>query len=249
MKKAILLLLLCVSCNQAKEKSIPIKSPKLLTPIFLGFTPLMDNSEFVSQLKIENKKGNLDNGIFKLSLNNRSIDFEFSKEQNSLKLILYNNTETFHEGENYIKENKKIINYIISIYSKKYNKPNDAYKNELKNFMSELYGYRKDYTFDDDYKVFRDSLRTVMIHYSLIQSDGYISKETGFEAYDESDPKNVKVKHSSLNLYIKYFHNSYLKNFLVKQNLKKQDLKKIDSINKENIKKQKERLLKNNNNI
>lgn len=236
MKKTILLLLLCVSCNQAKEKSIPIKSPKLLTPIFLGFTPLMDHSEFVSQVQRENKKGNLEGVIFKLGFNDRSIDFEFSKEQNSLNLRHNSVTETFHDGENYIKKNKKIINYIINIYRKKYNKPNDAYKNRLKNSMPELYDYAINYTFDNDYKVFRDSLRTIIIDYNITLSEGYMSKETGYDAF-KSDPKNVWVKYSSLSINIKYFHNSYLKNYLDKQNSNKINLKKIDSISKEKAKK------------
>lgn len=272
MKKTILLLLLCVSCNQAKEKSIPIKSPKLLTPIFLGFSPLMDNSEFESQVKKENIDGNLDGEILKLDLNDRNINLNLTKKENSLNLHFFEYSGLLSHGNKDIQGQKKIIKEIIGLYNKKYTKSNVIFKNELKSFVSTFY-YTNDSIYNN-YEVFRDSLKTIIIHYEIKVDYHYELKKgrvekkripmlvnTNPQTEDEkrraletrkawkrieTDPNYNKLEDSMLTLNINYFYNQYLDKYIENEKKDKLLYKTKDSINKEKIKR---RLLKNNNSI
>lgn len=182
---SILLIFLYLSCTNGKKNDIPssdlknkekqIKTKIKLQPIFLNLSPKMNSEEFINTLT---DNSNLTNGKFILPINKKKI--EFSIDKTSDKIILeYDNLKNISVdklnksiSEGYLSEQNKTITEFIEIFKLKYGNP--LYRFEYKKLRN--YGYDK-----QDYLVFQDSLKSVLIGYenlgTIVMSNDELREE------------------------------------------------------------------------
>jgi hypothetical protein len=238
-----LLSFLCFNCKNTENDIITYDSLESKTkelkedetkPIFLGLSPKMKNDVFLEEIEKLNNNGKLENGNFILPLNNKNLEFKLQKTNNSIKLVCthfkskYREYLCYQESDKYLNEFNNKAQNLIDLFKKKYKSnpikiPND--------FKQPLYKYdlRK-----DNYLLFKDTVKSVLIGYSII---GYrvpspSERKAEYEKLKSDNPDNPiigieinsiessKFVDFGLEIEINYYYNDELE--LILQSINKE---------------------------
>ena len=195
MKKyiAFVFCLLAISC----KKNVTEK------PLFLDFYPSMDTEDFEEKISELTKKGILEEGNFIILIKNKKIPFSINASNGSSlpKSVFLVYEEEYNEKNKLTNDIKvKYNNNIIGITEFLKNKyPLEVNIKNLKDFQTKRTIKNYNFFFEDlniimpvnnDYIVFRDNLKTIVLSYTQLEN------------------KFIKSKELTLNINIGYYYNS-----------------------------------------
>lgn len=216
--KIVLLFLLTfiTSCNKFSEKKDEIIEVQKNEPVFLNFSSNMSSESFEKLKNKYNNNGNLKYGGLEIPILSKNYIFKVIKKENSICLTYSNVVEEEIKGRMlpylsrlYHTKNKKIIDELIRIYSKKYNEKNVIFPNTNKingivynNIIREEYEEKKifrtlsDYNLNQScYKIFNDSTKIIVLGYEI---EGNIEDIIGYELDDRNILTSKELEKSPL---------------------------------------------------
>jgi hypothetical protein len=186
---AILIILTFTGCkksnddlknNETEIAPLETKSIKNHHPIFLGLSPYMTETEFSNEINNLNSQSKLNGSRFIVQMDNKDYYFEVKKTANTIKLIYSDQTSkaiqnvSYKISEGYLQLYQSRMNDFLKIFDSKYDKKIIMPTNiHLSN-----YGLSK-----ENYQIFRDSSKTVLIGYKL---NGYRYPSPSEREYENS---------------------------------------------------------------
>jgi len=242
----------CIT-SDSKRKDTPKNTNNIgsvknkVIPIFNGLSPKMSYKEFKEVIQSKPLNDPIRNDEFTIPINDDYLTFKISKEKEKI-ILNYSNVIKYHKIdfpperlEKYLNEDNLLINKLLKIYKKKY-PINVAFelpfkKSEIDIYMKDDYLYDNgtkkvsllDYGYNkDNYKFFRDSIKTVMVGFNIINYRIPISYDELKKSFQESTLSNTinrpfKINYDSnhndseqlnheikigVEIEIQYYHNS-----------------------------------------
>lgn len=211
----IILLFFFSSCrdNTKSREGKSISKKEIYEPVFLNFSPKMNESEFQFELNSEK----LTHKQFVVELNEKTLAFNIVKMENRIVLHFSNVTDydideiNFDASLQKLLDNDNLINTLIEVFKEKYNQPITMESMELLKNSDELLNFQ---TYDgtifrkipqlnlsrDQYVFFQDSSKTIMIGYDKLgRALPNLSKELGnsstvFEIEPTNEFNNYKQR-------------------------------------------------------
>lgn len=244
----LFLLLFSFSCKNEvnNDNSIDAIEATNYEPIFLNLSPKMEGMRFYEEL---NKNPSMDNGLFRIPLNEETASFKVSKMEdrivlkysNKIQVSANTNTATTPYWQRAYIYNKKTVQEFVDLFKSKYGKPVNLLPFELNDegeYLNSESRWKNALNPSSRRKEYANGIENKKLYdygfgkyFYLIFQDNY---KTIMIGYENSDLNNFGVE-----LEINYFHNS---DFLILQKKMEKDKSEFEiaKSNIENLKKEDE---------